>query len=566
MRSLTLYLFITLGLLFSVPASANEEIAHEVQQSNVFNDSSQSALVPPQDTTPQISCVFSWLEAKYPQYYAPASKNTSLLTYSRNSYRYYAKTDSLLVYNPTYDRVYSGYNLKGTYNYIDLGTLPAWTKGTGCSTPPANTPIKYFDNTGDKQYSKAIQDINGIIYAVDTNTTTHKIENLLLINPNKQSIKIVLDDSQRPSEIYVDDGTIMYFSNYTGTTFDAAISFPDGTIGNVSGVTINSSTAKRMNAAISTDPISDHLEAIQSMAHDIQTVTGIIKNGLDGIEIVVGKKSIFKKLVDEALVPDSLKGIYDGAQNVIDCATTGVACAPAVILDFIGGAASLVEGVVASTAIKLRIAQLIRDGDEIKSAKTCATLGIYVKTKEGLGVNNVNITINDKPIGSTNSNGFYELQNWSKGFVIVAISANNSKDFAPTSEKINLACGSNSKVFTVALKSLGCAAPPVRVGNLEVQACDYSSNGRRGFNWQEALTAASSYGSGWHLPTKDELNLLYKNKNVVGGFAVLGYYWSSTEYSSSSAWYQYFLTGHQVHAFNNNKNDSSHGVRSVRAF
>jgi len=53
-------------------------------------------------------------------------------------------------------------------------------------------------------------------------------------------------------------------------------------------------------------------------------------------------------------------------------------------------------------------------------------------------------------------------------------------------------------------------------------------------------------GYGWRLPTKDELNLLYKNKNTLGSFTDYPY-WSSTEYDSDQAWYQIFDNGRQVH-------------------
>jgi hypothetical protein len=42
-----------------------------------------------------------------------------------------------------------------------------------------------------------------------------------------------------------------------------------------------------------------------------------------------------------------------------------------------------------------------------------------------------------------------------------------------------------------------------------------------------------TYGD-WYLPSKDELNLLYLKKNMVGGFTN-GFYWSSTEYDQSGA-------------------------------
>ena len=50
--------------------------------------------------------------------------------------------------------------------------------------------------------------------------------------------------------------------------------------------------------------------------------------------------------------------------------------------------------------------------------------------------------------------------------------------------------------------------------------------------------------TGGFLPSRDELNELYKHKDVVGGFAN-DYYWSSSENGSSSAWLQGFYSGFQ---------------------
>jgi len=63
------------------------------------------------------------------------------------------------------------------------------------------------------------------------------------------------------------------------------------------------------------------------------------------------------------------------------------------------------------------------------------------------------------------------------------------------------------------------------------------------------------------LPNKEELNLLYLQRNVVGGFA-LSLYWSSSEYDASFAWHQSFFDG------NPSANDKrgENRVRAVRAF
>ncbi|MCX6277766.1 MAG: DUF1566 domain-containing protein [Bacteroidetes bacterium] len=65
----------------------------------------------------------------------------------------------------------------------------------------------------------------------------------------------------------------------------------------------------------------------------------------------------------------------------------------------------------------------------------------------------------------------------------------------------------------------------------------------------------------WFLPSKDELYQMYLQKNLIGGF-VSNYYWSSSEYNASNAWYVYFGNGIQG---NDGKNYTNY-VRAVRAF
>jgi hypothetical protein len=69
-----------------------------------------------------------------------------------------------------------------------------------------------------------------------------------------------------------------------------------------------------------------------------------------------------------------------------------------------------------------------------------------------------------------------------------------------------------------------------------------------------------SYGD-WYLPSKFELTLLFTRKDYVGDFTS-EYYWSSTEFSSISAWCQNFSTGSQY----NLSKSIPYGVRAIRAF
>ena len=65
----------------------------------------------------------------------------------------------------------------------------------------------------------------------------------------------------------------------------------------------------------------------------------------------------------------------------------------------------------------------------------------------------------------------------------------------------------------------------------------------------------------WFLPAKDQLNLLYLQKNIVGGLSTY-YYWSSTESASTSSWSQYFIDGSQ----GNSSKSNGFLVRAIRAF
>lgn len=89
-----------------------------------------------------------------------------------------------------------------------------------------------------------------------------------------------------------------------------------------------------------------------------------------------------------------------------------------------------------------------------------------------------------------------------------------------------------------------------QMGNFAAKVCaDYS-----------ITDGGVTYGD-WYLPSKYELNLLFMQKSVVGNLAI-NYYWSSTEYSSSQAWFQYFYSGGQLF----NVKSSTYYVRAIRAF
>ena len=69
--------------------------------------------------------------------------------------------------------------------------------------------------------------------------------------------------------------------------------------------------------------------------------------------------------------------------------------------------------------------------------------------------------------------------------------------------------------------------------------------------------------SDWYLPSKDELNKLYLAKDKLPGFFTTGYYWSSSESGSSTAWIQSFSTGNQS---TYDKNGSGFWTQAIRSF
>ncbi len=85
------------------------------------------------------------------------------------------------------------------------------------------------------------------------------------------------------------------------------------------------------------------------------------------------------------------------------------------------------------------------------------------------------------------------------------------------------------------------------------------------YTWEAAKKACRELvkngHSDWRLPTKEELNKLYKKRSVVGGFAGI-VYWSSTEDGADYAWIQHFTNWLQYWYSKTNYGR----VRAVRAF
>jgi hypothetical protein len=84
--------------------------------------------------------------------------------------------------------------------------------------------------------------------------------------------------------------------------------------------------------------------------------------------------------------------------------------------------------------------------------------------------------------------------------------------------------------------------------------------------WDDAMERCRTMSikglTGWRLPDKDELNLIYVNMQDYRSFRSKRY-WSSSEYDSSSAWAQRFGDGSQANSYSKS---SRLYVRAIRAF
>jgi hypothetical protein len=78
-------------------------------------------------------------------------------------------------------------------------------------------------------------------------------------------------------------------------------------------------------------------------------------------------------------------------------------------------------------------------------------------------------------------------------------------------------------------------------------------------DWEDAKKVCEDLGDGWRLPTREELHLMWLNRESIGGFGTV-YYWSCSENGSYYAWYQFFYNGFQYYYDKYNANY----VRAVR--
>lgn len=96
---------------------------------------------------------------------------------------------------------------------------------------------------------------------------------------------------------------------------------------------------------------------------------------------------------------------------------------------------------------------------------------------------------------------------------------------------------------------------PIIIEKFEVAQNDFP----RLLKWDDAVKVCASLGDGWRLPTKDELQLIYK-RNESLSISNNNSYWSSTIFEKGYSWSQYFGDSFQYHL----RMDKYNSVRAIR--
>jgi hypothetical protein len=108
---------------------------------------------------------------------------------------------------------------------------------------------------------------------------------------------------------------------------------------------------------------------------------------------------------------------------------------------------------------------------------------------------------------------------------------------------------------------IGANNTAVGAGEANTEAI-ISAQGNTG-NYAALLCANYTSGgyNNWYLPSRDELNILYRKRNVVGGFSATNY-WSSSEVTQGKAWDEEFGGGYK---FKDSKSFTLN-VRAISSF
>lgn len=126
-----------------------------------------------------------------------------------------------------------------------------------------------------------------------------------------------------------------------------------------------------------------------------------------------------------------------------------------------------------------------------------------------------------------------------KLFVIALFfAACGSKNTKSTTETNKITTTDTPKTTAVKPPENPIIGTPKKLGTIEIAATDFPNM----MIWDEAVRECASLGTGWRLPTKEELANIYQHKDSIGGFDT-GLYWNSEEIDQFMAGCQNFYSG-----------------------
>ena len=132
--------------------------------------------------------------------------------------------------------------------------------------------------------------------------------------------------------------------------------------------------------------------------------------------------------------------------------------------------------------------------------------------------------------------------------VILFVSCSSPNDSSPKD---------SSPKETVSPEQAKIIGTPFRIGSLEVAQYDFPEE----IDWHEAMKECTALGTGWRLPTIEELRLIFKNDDKISNFSGL-VYWSSSEKDNSNAFF-FNICGESTSYFNKQTINYVRAVRSI---
>jgi hypothetical protein len=185
-----------------------------------------------------------------------------------------------------------------------------------------------------------------------------------------------------------------------------------------------------------------------------------------------------------------------------------------------------------------------------------------MRPTDGSGVGFVKVYKDRIIIANSDGNLTYYLENNnSNSFETKSDDNADENDKAKSNNSSIFGAKGNSKKNTELVPS-EIIGKTKKIGKLEIAQYDFSTT----MGWDKANEYCSQLGKGWRLPTKNELNIIFKNKSTIGGLAKKQYsesYWSSTKNAQAGEfwWSQNMINGKTTYW---GKEDVWLSVRAVR--